>query len=92
MPDESPKGAYLGLFRVFNAFFANTVVRWDQLCAAILWRNGRVGFSFRSTPLAKTLELYNSTLEAYRGCMGPIVGIQLGEDVFDPALYRFFGD
>src|ERR1700722_5716400 len=38
------------------------------------------------------LELYNSTLEADRGCMGPIVGIQLGEDVFDTALNRFFGD
>jgi hypothetical protein len=34
------------------SIFANTVVRLDQLCAAILWRNGRVEFSFLvCTPL-----------------------------------------
>jgi hypothetical protein len=38
------------------------------------------------------LELYDSALQAYRGGMGPIVGIQLGKDVFDAALYRFFSD
>jgi len=53
---------------------------------------------FRVTPasllssLTKMLEFYDSTPEAYRGCVGPIVGIQLGEDVFNAALYRFFGD
>ena len=40
--------------------FANTVVRWDQLCAAILstpdapvWRNGRAGFSFLVYTISK---------------------------------------
>jgi hypothetical protein len=42
--------------------------------------------------MTKLLKFDNSSLEAYRGCVGPIVGIQLGEDVFDAALYRFFGD
>src|ERR1700733_4427425 len=45
-----------------------------------------------SQTLSSPLEFYNSALEAYRGGMGPIVGIQLGEDIFDAALYRFFGD
>lgn len=40
----------------------------------------------------ESLELNDSTLEAYHGCMGAVVGIQFGEDVFDAALYRFFGD
>ena len=29
------------------------MVRWDQLCAAILWRNGRVGFSFLVYTISK---------------------------------------
>ena len=33
--------------------FANTVVRWDQLCAAILRRNGRVEFSFLVYTISK---------------------------------------
>ena len=46
--------------------FANTVVRWDQLCAAILRRNGRVEFSFLvytiSTISKKALTLFANTV------------------------------
>jgi hypothetical protein len=55
-----------GIF--IERIFANTVVRWDQLCAAILstpgtqrphargprfWRNGRVEFSFLVYTISK---------------------------------------
>ncbi len=36
-----------------ESIFANTVVRWDRLCAAILWRNGRVRFSFLVYTISK---------------------------------------
>jgi hypothetical protein len=33
------------------------VVRWDQLCAAILWRNGRVGLSFLVYTISKNARI-----------------------------------
>jgi hypothetical protein len=36
-----------------NAFLLILLVRWDRLCAAILWRNGRVGFSFLVCTISK---------------------------------------
>jgi hypothetical protein len=42
------------------------------------------------TPLSRGLEVDDSTLEADGHSMGPIVGVQFGEDVLDVTLYGFF--
>jgi hypothetical protein len=46
--------------------FANTVVRWDQLCAAILRRNGRVELSFLVYAISK-----NALESVYLGSLQP---------------------
>src|SRR5215470_13732084 len=39
-----------------------------------------------------TSQIYDSPLQSDHGGMGPVVGAEFGEDVFDSALDRFFSD
>ena len=43
-------------------------------------------------PLSRGLEVDDSAFEADGNGVGPIIGAQFGENVFDVALYGFFRD
>jgi hypothetical protein len=38
------------------------------------------------------LQIDDSAFGAYRDCVGPVLGLQFGEDVPDMALHGFFGE